>query len=183
LVVLAGLLAGLVLGLGIVAALLVWRRPVLGAAAAGQVVGAPVLGSLEIDPKTGGVRGLPQLYTRLVRRSDCVVFLTGIGSSEDDVPLVADGLRGLARHSLSAEPNAPANSGLTVVEEPGADDLLSRPGSSLTLLLVSVGTPESSLRREAELQAADNAGVVFVRHAGTASKRRLGLQRRGRVGS
>jgi hypothetical protein len=183
LVVLAGLLAGLVLGIGIVAALLVWRRPVLGAAAAGQVVGAPVLGSLELDPRHADVRGLPQLYARLLRRSVNVVFLIGAESAEDDVPLVAEGLRGLARQSLAEGQEGFTRSGLTVVEEPSPTELAARPGDSLTLVLVPIGTRESSLRREAELDIdADSAAVVLVRRTSNA-KGRLDLQRWARVGS
>jgi hypothetical protein len=183
LVVLAGLLAGLVLGVGIVAALLVWRRPVLSGGAAGQVVGVPVLGTLEVDPKAGEVRGLPHLYSRLLRRSACVVYLTEVRPNGDDVPLIAEGLRGLARQSLAEQQHDPTHSGFTVVEDASPTPLAARAGDSLTLLLVPVGTPEASLRREAELEVeTDSTAIVVVRRA-SGPRGRTGSQRGAKVGS
>jgi hypothetical protein len=141
-----------------------------------------VLGTLELDQRKGEVRGLPQLYLRLVRTAPCAVLLKS-ASSAVDLPLIVDGLRELSRQALAEEPNGPVGPEFTVAEEPGSTTATGRPDGSLTLILVPVGTPESSLRRVAELDVdAETSAVVLVRSATTLNGR-LDLQRWARVGS
>jgi capsular polysaccharide biosynthesis protein len=150
--VLAGLAAGLLVGVGIVAVLLTWRRPVLGARTAAEVTGAPVLGSVQLDGEV--VRGLPQLCRRLLASGVGVVYLAGPESEREERRRLATELRMLL-----------LDSALEVVEGATEKEMAAMPaGSSLTVLVVPIGTPDLVLRREAELHLdPGGTGVVLVR--------------------
>ena len=149
--VLAGLASGLLVGLGIVAVLLTWRRPVLSAGTATRVTGAPVLGFVQLDGRA--VRGLPQLCRRLLASGVGVVYLAGPESGSQERRRLATEMRMLL-----------LDSDLEVVEGANQGELATRSGNLLTALVVPVGTPDSVLRREAELHLdPGSTGLVLVR--------------------
>jgi hypothetical protein len=76
-----GLLAGLVGGVGLVALILVIRRPVLDSATAEIVAGAPVLGRVRLSARGGGIEGLPRLARRVHASAVDVLLLAGTRST------------------------------------------------------------------------------------------------------
>ena len=194
-----GLLAGLLLGVGLVAALLAWRRPVIDATAAARAAGAPVITTLQLT-RSQEFRGLSQLCHHLLHSSVDAVFLTGpgSGSGQSDRRRLAMQLRSLLtgpravtilrgdtgprkRPQEERKGSGSHASELLIVEEPTQAQLATRPANSLTLLVVPVGISEARLRRYVESYLdSDGAGVVLVRRS-----LRLGnpLPRAGRRGS
>jgi hypothetical protein len=162
--VLGGALAGLVVGLGIVGALLAWKRPVLSPGAAQRVAGAPVLASVEID-RDHEVRGLPQLCHGLTRGSARSVYLVGPEAGQEDRRHLADQLRDVLGPRVSAA--AGYTAGIEVVEDPSQAELAVRPSGSVAVLVVPAGTSVPVVRREAELHLdPGSTGIVFVRRSG-----------------
>lgn len=162
--VLAGLLAGLLVGVGIVGLVLTVRRPVLGAAGAEQVTGAKVLGSLQLDLVESRFTGLPHLVHTVARGATSLVYLAGPRSGREDRDLLGDELRRLlAANGRGVRDGA----GPRVVEDPSQLELAVRPPDSMTLLVVPTGIRESTLRREAETYLdPGSSGLVLVRRTG-----------------
>lgn len=178
----AGILGGLLLGVGLVTALVVWRRPVIDAAAAERVVGVPVISMLELT-RSHDFRGLPQLCHYLVRNSLEVVFLTGPPSGRAErrklaeiVPRLLAGpndVRVLHSEETRAKKRpseergrTTETSGVVIVPEPTQAQLVRRPASSLTLLMVPTGISHGALQRYAERYlGAEDVGLVLVRHS------------------
>ena len=180
LAVLAGEAGGLVVGIGCIAAFLAWRRPVLDAVTAERIAGAPVYGTVQLDPSSDEAKGLPQLCHRLLRTRAGVIFLVGHKWNRYDRSRLATELRGVlggprAVTVLSGghqsfwglTPDAREEgheSDLLIVDGPTQTELAVRPDESVTLLVVPEGLSESKLRREAEyLLDPGPSGVVLVR--------------------
>lgn len=152
--VLAGVATGLLVGVGIVAVLLTWRRPVLSPRTATRVTGAPVLGTVQFHGRD--VNGLAPLCHRLLASEVGVVYLTG---PEND----REGRRRLATEMQTLL----LDTHLEVVEGATTRELATRSRNSLTALVVPIGTPDSSLRREAELHLdPGSTGLILVRNQG-----------------
>jgi hypothetical protein len=178
--VLAGIAAGLLVGLGVIGVLLAVRRPVLSPAAAGRVTGAPVLAGIEHRPGREEVPGLPQLCHSLLTSDVNVVFLTGPESATHDRLRLASQLR-KAMQGLPTEKAGTTLNHPRIVERPSPAELATRSENSLTLLVVPVGTGLGALARHAEQHLhAGSTGVVFVRHTGAL---RHSLRRLAGVGS
>lgn len=167
-VVVFGAAAGFLLGLGLVALLLVVRRPVFTASGAARAAGAPVLASLVLDPVRDATLGLPRLCQRLRRDGATTVFLVGPHAQrEDRVKLAADLTRALGWRSGDPYPNelGPPVESIRVIEDPVEAELAMRPPGSMTLLVLRVGTREETARLEAEYHLGlDDSGVVLLRH-------------------
>ena len=149
--VLGGLAAGLIVGMGIVALLLTLRRPVLSAGAATRVSGAPVLGTVQMDGRV--VRGLPQLCRRFLASGADAVYLVGPERAWKERRRLATELQVLL-----------LDSDLEVVQGATETELAMRTGNPLPVLVVPIGTPVSVVRREAEVHLdPQHSGVILVR--------------------
>jgi hypothetical protein len=164
-----GLLAGAAAGLGVVALLLVLRRPVRDVTSAEVLTGTPVLGRLVLGGPGRGLRGLPQLCRRILRQRVDTVLLTGPHETARVRKLLAAGLAEMledTRALVAPQDGPPEAEGapLRVVEEPSALDLATRADTSLVLVVVKEGIAAARLRRQAE-QFLDGgpAGLVMVR--------------------
>jgi hypothetical protein len=178
----AGLAAGLVAGVGIVAAILAWRRPVLGAATAERVAGAPVVASVQLDPGRDEIQGLPRLCHHLLHDAAPVIFLTGPRLAREDRHRLATELRSVlagprsvtvlaGSHQsfwgLPPEKQGGPDADLLIVDGPTQAELMLRPPESLTLMVVPEGIPTNILQREAEYHLdGGRSGIVVVRHGG-----------------
>jgi capsular polysaccharide biosynthesis protein len=91
-----GIVAGVILGAGIIGLILALRRPVLGAGEAAELAGAPVLGTPTMPPLRGGrsvepqqVKGLSALAKRLLPELPGVTALVSCGGDERIRTLIA----------------------------------------------------------------------------------------------
>jgi hypothetical protein len=91
-----GIVAGVILGAGIIGLILALRRPVLGAGEAAELVGAPVLGMPTLPPLRAGrpiepqtVKGLSALAKRLLPELPGVTALASCGGDERIRTLIA----------------------------------------------------------------------------------------------
>jgi hypothetical protein len=195
LAIVAGVLAGLILGVGAVIALVAWRRPVLDAAAAERVAGVPLMGIVEVTDDGTHVRGVDELSRRVLRSSDGLVYVTGPAMATSERRLVAGELKGLLNGHLSKstsalEPRAEQPSRASaqdnggpngVVENPTEGQLAIRPSGSLVLCVAPVGIREAALRRAAETRfGSPGSGVVLVRRHRSLSTRLKALLRRSK---
>jgi hypothetical protein len=186
-----GVLAGLTAGVGAVAFLLVWRRPVIDVATAEDASDAAVFGRVLLGTSRDFTRGLPHLCRRVLSGSADTLLLAGPRSTRRERRLLAEILtdtlaptrdverwHGEADLSGNGEvPTAgrPHRDRLVIVDDPTQDQLVNRPESSLTLLIVREGISQSALRRQVERYLDGGAeGVVLVRRT------RRGRPRRGR---
>ncbi|HEX6248368.1 MAG TPA: hypothetical protein VFZ64_10895 [Nocardioidaceae bacterium] len=175
-----GVLAGLAAGVGTVALLLVWRRPVVDPAGVRETTGAPVLGKVFLGGSRRKTRGLPQLCRLVNSGATNVLLLAGpkstrharrqlgaelrsvLGWSRDIVWY--DGHGEQARQVDQADPAHREHPPLVIIDDPTQAEVANRPASSLTLLVVREGIGHAALSREAELYLdGDAAGVVLVR--------------------
>jgi hypothetical protein len=195
----AGLVAGLVAGVGIVAAILAWRRPVLGASAAERVAGAPVVASVQMDPGQDEIRGLPRLCHHLLHDAAPVIFLTGPRLAREDRHRLATELRSVlagprsvtvlaGSHQsfwgLPPEKQGGPEADLLIVDGPTQAELTLRPAESLSLMVVPDGIPTNVLQREAEYHLdGGRSGIVIVRHGGRLRSFFSGRSRSGDEGS
>jgi hypothetical protein len=183
-----GALAGLLAGIGAVALLLVWRRPVVDAAGAADATGTPVLGRVRLGRSgdTRNVAGIAPLCRRLLgsrgdtiliasapnatsERHELAMAITGVLSRALHVDVVQGGQgQAFARSSAvgGAAGAASPSPELLIVDGPSPDVVAMRPDSSMTLLVVRPGIGLNTLRRTAE-QYLDGgpAGVVLVDRA------------------
>ena len=182
-----GLLAGLIAGLGVIALILVWRRPVLDAASAEEATNAPVLGRVRIPKRREAdvheFRGLAQLCRRVLSNPYETIMLVSppqgapqlrrlgaamsslLSSLQRSRPATGDELSDLPpseQHSASnGVPAAPPR--LLVSEGPSAELLATLPDAGLTLLVVPEGIGLRSLRDSAgEYFTGGPGGLVFV---------------------
>lgn len=156
---LVGVATGLLVGLGLVAVLLTWRRPVLSPRTASRVTGAPVLGTVQFRGRT--VDGLAPVCHGLLASGIDVVYLTGREKDREERRRLATEMQTLL-----------LDTDLDVREGATTRELATRSSSSLTALVVPVGTADSILRREAELHLdPGSTGLVLVR------RRRAGWKR------
>lgn len=182
-----GALAGLVAGVGAIAALLAWRRPVIDAAGAEHATGTPVYGRVRLTGRgaqMGNIPGVAPLCRRLVASGAELVLLTSHPRSARErgklataisrvlgtagpvhslpagsVPTVAGSTS--AQNSNGARSPAPTN--LVIVNGPTPGQVATRPDTSVTLLLVEEGVGLASLHRTAEEYLDGGpAGVVFL---------------------
>jgi hypothetical protein len=180
LAVVAGLLGGLVLGIGSIGAVLAWRRPILDSVTAERVAGAPVYGTVQLDPSSDEARGMPQLCHRLLEGRAQVIFLAGHKWNRYDRGRLASELRNVLagpravtvlsgghQSFWGATPEVREeghDADLLIVDGPTQTELAVRHDGSLTLLVLPVGVSESVLRREAEYFLDPGAtGIVLVR--------------------
>jgi hypothetical protein len=195
--VLAGLLGGLILGLGLIISILVWRQPVLDATSAERATGLTVMAALSLGGSE--VRGLAHLSRRLLALSADEVVLAGPKAELADRHRIASDLRDLltgrvmvtdihgARQRSSHRPmqKLPARGRTITVNvsdgEPASAELTRLDRNALTLLVVPIGIGAARLRRLAEdVTDPTSAGIVLVRKDGHGV---AGLtRRRGRTG-
>jgi hypothetical protein len=179
-----GLLAGALAGIGAVALLLIARRPVIDAASAKRVAGAPVLGSVTLprDSKRSDdsdLMGVAALCRRLLASSPEQVMLT---SARESVPLLHQLGSAIERYlakfgrvmrSAGAPPadasglrpdgTAAARRMQFVVADGPTDAVATLPSSALTLLVVPRGVSMRSLEKTAsEYLTGGPAGLVLV---------------------
>jgi hypothetical protein len=174
-----GIVAGALCGMGLIAAFMAWRRPVIDAATAEKATGAPVLATLKFT-SSGSVNGMPQLCQHLLRGTWEKVFLTGPPSSRDDRQRLSSHLRTLLTGPRAVtilpggQSGSKARSGdersrgqgnaLVIIDGPTQVELARRAPGTLTLLVVPVGIRESQLRRLSEHYLdLDAAGIALVR--------------------
>jgi hypothetical protein len=175
-----GVLAGLAAGIGVVALLLVWRRPVVDAGGVRETTGVPVLGRVVLGGSRSRTRGLPQLVRLVNSGGTNVLFLAGpkntrrarkqlatelrhvIGWSRDVVWFEGKGDQ--ARKVHRAEDEKRTHDPLVIIDDPTPAEVATRPTASLTLLVVREGIGQAALGREAEIYFdGESAGVVLVR--------------------
>lgn len=181
--VLIGAVSGLVVGVGLVALLLVIRRPVVTAPVAARATGVPVIARLSGLGRKD-VRGLARLCRSLRSHEARVIYLTGTPrTTRTREVLVRNLSRALGpvrpvvwvngsdaiadpllheRISPYAEEEGPA---LVVVNEPSPAQLVARSDSSLLLMVVPEGVREGALRAQSEwlLDGGDAAVVLMGR--------------------
>ncbi|MEP6665252.1 MAG: hypothetical protein ABJA81_02285, partial [Nocardioidaceae bacterium] len=191
-----GLLAGVIAGVGVVALLLVVRRPVVDASTAEGTSGAPVLGRMRL-PRGGGeiderdVMGIALLCRRVLSNSPgaillasppaAVVQLRQLGSAMD---AFLDRVHGLATkpEDQEASPEADSPSGqpgspreprmrpeLLVLDGPSLEQWARHPDEAeLTLLMVPEGIGARSLRNASDAYFTGGpAGLVIVAEHGS----------------
>lgn len=192
-----GVGAGLAAGLGMVALLLVWSRPVIDVESAKEASSVPVFGRVLMDTSTEFTRGIPQLCRRVLSGSTDRLLLAGPRHTSKERRLLTSVLTdvlGWSREVVAPEPEYGVNRSLqsastgttgdkdrlVIINDPSQSEIASRPESSLTLLVVHEGISRSALRRQAE-QHLDGGfeGIVLVRrrHRHWWSSRRKPAQR------
>jgi hypothetical protein len=133
--------------------LLVWRRPVLDAADAEAIAGAPVHGTVSLPPTAAGVPGLPRLAYRVVSPGYDVVMLVGPAGS-----------RRHRRELVAALTEAQPGGEERIIADPGLAEVAGRAPTSLLLVVLRIGAPEADLREYVERYLDDRpSGVVLVR--------------------
>jgi len=175
-----GVLAGLAAGVGAVALLLVWRRPVVDAAGAELTTGVPVFGRVLLAGSRDGTRGLPQLCRRVMAGSTDTLLLAGPHNTRRERRVLAAELTrvlGWTRNVVSLSPRDSVNRSRSqptpkdpmgrpdflIVDGPSQLEVATRRDTSVTLLVVREGIAQTTLRRLAEQYLDDgSAGVVLV---------------------
>ena len=175
-----GILSGLVVGVGLVSLLLVWRRPVLDAVGAEATAGVSVFGRVMLTISRGGTRGLPQLSRRVMSSETGMLLLAGPRNTRRERRMLVSELAevlGWSQNVVEAEDqhgvnrstsramsgNDPTRPDFVIINGPTQIEVATRPEGSLTLLVVREGIAHSSLRSQAEQYLDDGAaGVVLV---------------------
>lgn len=175
-----GVVAGLTAGVGAVAFLLVWRRPVIDVVTAEDASDAAVFGRVLLATSRDFTRGLPQLCRRVLSGSADTLLLAGPRNTRRERRLLGDILADTlapTRHVETwrgeadlTEPDEVSALGgarrdrLVIIDDPTQAQLVARPDTSLTLLIVKEGISHAALRRQVERYLDGGAeGVVLVR--------------------
>ncbi len=198
LTIIVGLLAGAIAGIGVVALILVIRRPVVDAPAAEDATGAPVLGRIRL-PRSGGplderdVVGIALLCRRLLSVSPEVVLLASpnrrhselrqvtaaMGGFFDTVRQPSTGANSPDQDSTRDESRESMTPELVLLDGPSLAQWARRPNeAALTLLVMPEGIGMRTLRQAADAYFTGGpSGLVIV------SKHRRQLFRRRRMRS
>lgn len=179
-----GVAAGAVAGIGIVALLVVLRRPVLDAASAEEATAAPVMGRVAIPRGRARVDvrdvvGIASLCRRVLADSAEVVLLAGPGRAAPQrqqlawVMATVIGRNRPTRLVTGSRAPSPAAASvsdiglrdLVLVDGPSLEQITGRSQNSLTLLVVPEGMSARALRETADhyLDEDGHAGLVLVR--------------------
>jgi len=173
-----GIASGLLVGCGVVALLLVLRRPVIDVATAEHVSGATVLGRITLDRGGTGASGLTHLCHRIVSQPTRMVLMAGPRSMRRERHELADELvfwLSRVRQVISIGAREPMEEfgaaslaehtthegQLVIVNDASPVDVATRPDRTLTLLVVREGIARSSLREQAG-QYVDGGSVAMV---------------------
>jgi hypothetical protein len=152
-----GALAGLLAGVGAVALLMLFRRPVLDAGSAAQVAGVPVVGRVQLSrhqsDDLNASTGLAPLCRKLLASSSSVVML--VSSAKD---------QGYRHRIAAALSEVFRGKRITLVDGPTTDQLASRPLGATVLLVTHEGVSQSTLRDDSAeyLAPDDDGGLVLV---------------------
>jgi hypothetical protein len=197
-----GLLAGLIAGLGVIALLLVWRRPVLDASSAEEATNAPVLGRVRLPRGRGEApardyRGLAQLCRRVLGNPHEAILLVSPPKGTPQLRRLGTAMTSLlaslqrmrpatgstAPSGLAPEDRAgsngvaPGQPRLLVAEGTSLEQMATLPDTALTLLVVPEGIGLRALREAAsEYFTGGPGGLVFV---STDKRRRSKAPRKG----
>lgn len=162
-----GALAGLLAGVGAVALLMLFRRPVLDAGTAAQVAGVPVVGRVLLSRHHSddlhASTGLAPLCRRLLTGSSSVVML--VSSAKD---------QGYRHRIAAALSQVFRGEAITLVEGPTTEQLASRPRGATVLLVTHEGVSQSALRDDSAeyLAPEDDGGLVLVGRQSRWARRR-----------
>jgi capsular polysaccharide biosynthesis protein len=162
-----GLLAGLALGLSIVAFILVVRQPVIGAEDAVEVGGTPVFGTVVMRRRprwkratVEGAVGLVPLCRRLIGVGATRVLVVGPPRRQIETQRIIAAMSAILDQADLPRP-------LTIVDDVYLPDWLADPATTATLLVVFQGSSAASVRAVVtDYAAASLAGLVFVRTRG-----------------
>lgn len=183
-----GIAAGLLAGFGTVALLVLWSRPVIDPATAGEQTGAPVLGRITLGRGDRPVTGMTQLCHRLLSQPTGMVLMVGapntrrarreltgelsrwLGRVRRVIPL---GSRepvddyGSASLALPGFPDV-----LCILDDASPVEVATRPEQSLTLLVIREGISRAELQDLAQ-QYLDggNGALLLVRRGSRLSRR------------
>ena len=173
-----GIASGLLVGFGVVALLLVLRRPVIDVATAEQVSGATVLGRITLDRGGTGASGMTHLCHRIVSQPTRMVLMAGPRNMRRERHELADELvfwLSRVRHVISIGSREPVEEfgaaslaertshegQIVIVNDASPVDVATRPDRTLTLLVVREGIARSALREQAG-QYVDGGSVAMV---------------------
>jgi len=176
-----GLIAGLIAGLGMVALLLVWRRPVLDAESAEEATNAPVIGRLRLPSGRRGdlapqeVPGMAPLCRRILSDANGTVLMVSPPEGTSQLRQVGSAMslllsrvgrpvnEGGQAGSANGVPDGAGRTHLVVSDGGSAEEVASLPDSALTLLLVPEGIGMRALRDAAgEYFTGGPGGLVMV---------------------
>ncbi len=162
--VLAGLAAGVVVGVGIVTLLMAVRRPVLSPTAASRAAGVPVLASVELKKGSREVPGLAQVCHRLLHQDARVVFVTGPDSAAAERRRLVAELFKIFQSLPVRLPNGEPVTHPRIVDDPTTPELATRGEDAFTLIVVPLGAALGAVVRHAEHHVIPGAtAVVLVR--------------------
>jgi hypothetical protein len=179
-VIVVGVLAGLVAGLGVVGLILVLRRPVVGAAAAEAATGLPVLGTVRLPrsgpPDGSDLVGVGALARRLLMEGHQVVYVTGTAQSQVDQ--VSASISSVLARARAAPPRATGTDGpdeasgarrkaptleIVALETSSIEEWIGTPDDeALTLLVVPEGIKARSLRTLVDQHASGSAAALAL---------------------
>lgn len=189
-----GLLVGLLAGVGVVALILAWRRPVLGTAGVAEAVGPmPVY---RLDFRHDEVLGAPHLSHQVLSLDVHTLLLAGSARTTGTRAAIASAVQRLLAggrpvtiltsgevaqlESISTPSQTPM---LVVVTDPAPTTLATRTSGSMLLLVAAEGIPRSRLRTLAErFLDGGHQAVVLVRQHHRALPRSRGLVTAVRAG-
>lgn len=192
LTLLLGVLAGLIIGVALVALVLVLRRPVLDAEAARDATGAPVLGRVTLprgrrEPSERDAHGLGALCRRLLGSGSPVILLVSpqkAAGVRHRLATVMASLLGRSRNvfvSSGGDGDLPMHwdlvtrrgnrksrgvsaerTELVLVDGPTVEERTHRPDSATTLLVVREGITLNALRQVADEYLDGEPGGVVL---------------------
>lgn len=186
-----GAVSGLLAGLGIVALLLLLRRPVIDVAAARDLAGAPVLGRITLGRRGTSAAGMNQVCHRILSQPTGMVLMVGAADTRRQRHELTDELASWlsrVRRVIPLGSREPVDAyGSASLALPGYPDVLfilddaspvevaTRPGRSLALLVIREGISRAALQEQAQQYLDGESGaVVLVRRASRLSRLRHG---------
>jgi hypothetical protein len=180
--VIFGLLAGAIAGVGVVALIVVIRRPVIDSGTAVDATDMPVLGRISMQRNSQGgddVKGVAALCRRLMASDPDQVFVVGPAGAAESRRVLAASIASVLERSrrtrlLSDSDEQLGNDGshdgdseqpeLVVVAGPSPAQIANRSSGAIILLLVPAGISTRSLRDTAEsYDDGGVSGIVFTR--------------------